>query len=277
MSNTASGSLFSSDSMIWRVDRELVLLLGGGRALLMQMAHPKVARGVAEHSSFRQDPLRRLNRTMNTMWSIVFDEPAQAEVSLKRVKEIHRAVRSGSTAKAPGDFSYDARDPELLFWVHATLVDSALVTYDRFVRPLSPEEKSRYYDETKDLARLFAIPEEAIPLSLEAFQAYLKGMMEHGAISVGPTAHLLAREILYPRPWLLRAGSPLSTFITVGLLPEPLREAYGLEWNEGREKSFRLLGGTVRGLLPLLPDLLRVVPQARAAEKEFRRVGSFFW
>ena len=152
---------FPRRSMFWRVNREMVSLLAGGRALLMQIAHPKVAAGVAEHSRFKEDPLGRLHRTMNTMWSIVFDEAAAARVSLERVRSVHGKVR-GVVAQNEASFTgarYDALDPDLLLWVHATLIDSGMVAYDNFVAPLSPVEASRYYEESKILARLFDIPE----------------------------------------------------------------------------------------------------------------------
>src|SRR5256886_15886523 len=106
---------FSPDEMIWQVDREMVLLLAGGRALLMQLAHPKVAAGVAEHSHFKDDPLGRLHRTMSTMWSIVFDEAPKAQAALAQVKTIHSKVRGVIRHAEPvPPAAHDALDPELL-------------------------------------------------------------------------------------------------------------------------------------------------------------------
>ena len=266
---------FSPDSMIWRVDREMALLLAGGRALLMQLAHPKVAAGVAEHSQFKQDPLGRLYRTMSTMWSIVFDETAPARAALERVKNIHGKVQ-GTTPAAeplPSGTPYDALDVELLLWVHATLVDSALVAYDAFVTPLAVEERSRYYNDSKELAYLFEIPEKLVPKTLADFNGYLERMLAGSEIAVGPTAALVAEEILYPTPWILEPASPLFRLITAGLLPESLRDAYGLSWSERKEKAFWLIAKWIRRLRPLVPKPLRVVPNARTAEKALSRRG----
>jgi uncharacterized protein (DUF2236 family) len=136
---------FSPDRMIWQVDREMVLLLAGGRALLMQLAHPKVAAGVAEHSHFKNDPLGRLYRTMSAMWSIGFDETSAARASLEQVKSVHRRIHGivSPAESLPFGTPYDALDVELLLWVHATLIDSAMVAYDIFGKPLAPDEKSR--------------------------------------------------------------------------------------------------------------------------------------
>ena len=259
---------FQPESTIWRVDREMVLLLGGGRALLMQLAHPKVAEGVADHSRFREDPMGRLYQTMSTMWSIVFDEVPEAQVSLQRVRQVHRQVQG---ALKQGDVlpvgtPYCAQDPALLLWVHATLIDSALLTYELFVGPLSGQEKSQYYDETKRLAHLLGVPESRIPDSLEAFDDYMREMIDSDAISVGATARALAGEILRPKPWILKMAAPVSALITIGLLPEKLRHQYRLKWSHRKEKMLKLLATSLRTTLPFVPALFRVVPHARAAE-----------
>ncbi|MGH7828634.1 MAG: oxygenase MpaB family protein [Candidatus Binatia bacterium] len=255
--------------MIWRVDREMILLLGGGRALLMQLAHPKVAAGVSDHSHFRENPLGRLHRTMNTMWSIVFDEAAQAHASLERVNEIHRQVQGTIRPEEPlpTGTPYRALEPDLLLWVHATLVDSAIRAYDLFVRPMSTAERNRYYDDTRKLACLFGVPEPDVPPSLTSFNKYVEQMLSGGTISVGRTALSLAQEILHPSPWILKMGGPIHSFVTTGLLPPSLREAYGLRWSDRRERALAILARTIRCSLPLLPRPLRIVPHARAAEK----------
>jgi len=260
---------FERDSKIRQVNREMVLLLAGGRALLMQLAHPKIAAGVAEHSRFQEDPLARLYRTMSAMWSIVFDEQSDARAALQSVERRHTQVRGVVPENEPsqGGAPYDAFDQELLLWVHATLIDSALVAYRLFVAPLAPEERITYYNDSKKLAALFGIGEETIPVSLEAFEAYMKRMLLSNELSVGPTAKDLAHDVLYPRPWIFKPGGPLFRFVTAGLLPDTLRAAYSLRWSARKEKTLALLAGVIRGLLPLVPTPLRIVPNARAAEK----------
>lgn len=267
-----SERFFSPNMMIWQVDREMVLLLAGGRALLMQLAHPKVAAGVAEHSHFRADPLGRLYRTMSAMWSIVFDETSGARASLEQVKSVHRRIHGIVSPAEPLPFGthYDALDIELLLWVHATLIDSAMVAYDLFVKPLAPDEKTRYYDDSKKLAHLFEIPEALVPGSLADFDKYLQSMLAGNEIVVGTTARSLGKEILYPSPWVLKPAAPLFRLVTAGLLPERLRKGYGLCWNKGKENSFRLIGKGVRHLLPFIPGSLRIAPNARAAERQRR-------
>jgi uncharacterized protein (DUF2236 family) len=151
--------------------------------------------------------------------------------------------------------------------VHATLVDSALLAYDRFVAHLTGAEKSQYYEETKKLATLFDIPAALIPPCLQSFYGYMARMLDGGEVRVSATGRTLARDILQPRPWLLRPIRPLFTFVTTGLLPAPLRDGYGLGWDERREKRLNQLAVVTRALLPLVPSPLRFVPNARASEK----------
>ncbi len=259
---------FSPDTMIWRVNREMALLLAGGRALLMQLAHPKVAIGVAEHSHFKDDPLGRLHRTMSTMWSIVFDEVPKAGAAVERVKNVHRRVQGVVTSQEslPAGTPYDALDPQLLLWVHATLIDSAIVAYDLFVKALTPDEKSHYYEDSRKLAHLFEIPDSLVPSSWADFDAYIERMLTGSEITVGPAARSLAMDILHPNPWILKPAGPFFRFVTAGLLPEKLREAYGLGWNEQRHKRFNFVAKAIRGLLPMVPKPLRIVPNSRHAE-----------
>jgi uncharacterized protein (DUF2236 family) len=153
-----------------------------------------------------------------------------------------------------------------LLWVHATLVDSALVVYDRFVGRLSDEERRRYYNDSKKLGLLLGVPEAMLPATLAAFQEYVTMTVASDAIAVGPAAASLARAILYPPPWYLKPAAPLNVLVTAGLLPPKLRRQYGLHWSAKREKILRAFAGTTRAALPFVPAVLRVVPHARAAE-----------
>ena len=260
---------FAATSQIWTVNRDVVLLLAGGRALLMQLAHPKVAAGVAEHSRFQEDPLGRLYRTMSIMWSIVFDPEPEARSALREVEMVHKRVRGTVPVGEPSYAcaAYDAADQDLLLWVHATLIDSAMVAYDRFVAPLGVPNRQEYYEDSKRLAALFRIEERNTPRSLGEFDRYMTDIVTSETIAVGLTARRLAEQVLYPRPWLLKPAAPLFRLVTAGLLPERVRDGYGLKWNRKRDKRLSLAAGAIRRLLPLVPSPLRIVPNARKAER----------
>src|SRR5690242_4971902 len=127
--------------MTWRVDRELAVLLGSGsRALLLQVAHPKVAAAVADHSRYRSDPLGRLRDTLNAIYGFAFQDLPTVEGILDHIHCLHTRVR-GTT---PDGNHYSALDPHLLLWVYATLIDSSLLAYETFVAPLSRSDRDAY-------------------------------------------------------------------------------------------------------------------------------------
>jgi uncharacterized protein (DUF2236 family) len=214
----------------------------------MQLAHPLIARGVAEHSGYRSDRLGRLLRTLRPMYAIAFGTPEQAHDAARRVNLVHERVRGPS---------YNAADPDLLGWVLATLIDSALVTYRRFVGPLSPYEEQRYYEDMRAVGALLQMPGDALPLDLPVFHTYVEEMVS--TLAVAEEARSLARELFEPLP----GSGPLLLFtreLTAGLLPPRLRRQYGLSWGPAREAALEVAAMTSRTLLPFLPPSLRRPP-----------------
>src|ERR671924_1287815 len=214
----ARPGLYPEDSITRRVNRENVLLLGGGRALLMQLAHPSIAAGVNEHSDFRSHPVRRLRRTVRMTMAIVFGDGETARAAAQAVNRVHGRVRGEG---------YHALDPDLLLWVHATLVDSALVTYEKFVQPLAPREREDFYQESKRLGELLLIPPDRFPDRLSDFRSYIEEMVDGGTVRVDERARVLGRLVLRPRLRLL-PGPAMVPFaiVTAGLLPPALRAQY---------------------------------------------------
>ena len=268
--NDADG-LFARDGIFRRVNREAVLLLGGQRALLLQLAHPLVAAGVAEHSDFLAHPLRRLWRTVDTMLRIVHGDRATAEAAACALDVVHARVhgtlREG-TAAFPAGTAYRAQDPALLLWVHATLVDSALVAYECFVKPLATDEREGFHTESRVVARLLGVPEDLLPQSYAAFARYVDETIAGGVLEPTPTARRLADAVLHPPlAFLPRFLGDVGAVVTLGLLPPAIRERFGLPWDSMRERGFAVARGVVRTVLPMLPDVLRAMPQARRAER----------
>jgi uncharacterized protein (DUF2236 family) len=166
-----------------------------------------------------------------------------------------------------GDRPYRALDPELLLWVHATLVDSALVTHERFVGSIGPAARDRYHEEMKGQAVAFGVPKDRVPGSFEDFREYMDGMVE--TLEVTDEARALAREVLRPpSPSVLRPLVDVMRFLTAGLLPERVRAGYGLAWDPRRERVLSALATALRGgVVPLLPDAWRRWPHARDADR----------
>lgn len=244
--------IYADDSITRRVNRENILLLGGGRALLMQIAHPKVAAGVDDHSDFRSHPVRRLRRTVLMTMAIVFGTRETALAAARSVNQVHARVRGSD---------YRALDPDLLLWVHATLVDSALVTYQAFVQPLTATEREDFYQESKTMGEMLGIPPARFPARLRDFERYLGHMIDTGEVQVTPRAKELARHVVRP-PMRLLPGPVMVPFevVTTGLLPGSLRQAYGLAWGRAQQRAFRLAVAAVPRIVALTPPVLRVWP-----------------
>jgi uncharacterized protein (DUF2236 family) len=256
--------LFGPGSMAWRVDGEALVLAGGTCALLMQLAHPAVAAGVAQHSDFQADPFARLRRTLTASYAVAFGSAPRAEAAIRRVNAIHAAVR-GHVPESGA--AYHATDPALLLWVHATLVDTALRVYDRYVVPLSPAEQQRYHAEARQVAIRMGVPESGVPASLVELRAEMARMMADGTVRVDATARALAHHVRYPTRFPPRAIWDMAHLVSDSVLPQPIRRGYGIPWSPARDAGMRRLAAVSRRAVPLVPAVLRRVPQARRAER----------
>jgi uncharacterized protein (DUF2236 family) len=269
-----AAGLFGPGTMTWRINREGVLLLGGGRALILQVAHPLVAAGVAEFSNYREDPWGRLYRTLDVTTAIVFGDSSTSAEASARLERMHSRVR-GTTNEPGGRFPagtpYEANDPDLLMWVHATLVDTSMLVYDRYVARLTIEERRRYYDEQKLLGEAFGVPIERQPATYADFNDYMDEMLSGDSIAGTAALRDVVDATLNPSmPFVARPMVEAIKLATAGMLPARLRDELGLAWSPTRE---RLLGASrmmLRGTLPLLPSLLREFPPARSADRRVR-------
>jgi uncharacterized protein (DUF2236 family) len=237
------------------------LLLGGGRALLLQVAEPRVAAGVARFSDYREAPWRRLYRTIDVTTRIVFGDKRSSAEASARLRRVHERVRG----RDDGGRRYQALDPELLMWVHATLLDTSLLVYDRYVRPLSEPERAAYYEQMKPVGEAYGIPAERQPSDWSAFRDYFAGMIG-GGLQVTETTRDVADLVLNPALPLPALPAVVAVrVLTVGTLPESLRADLGLEWGPLRERLLAASQGTIRRLLRLTPTALRQFPAARRA------------
>src|SRR6266545_1317809 len=218
----ARDGYFRPESMVRRLaDSPVPPFLGGGAAVLLQVAHPLVACGVVEHSGYDGDLWRRLIGTLRALYMITFGAKTEAEQAGAVVRAVHARVR-GTTATQLGTFPpgtpYSASDPELMLWVHATLVHSSLAAYERFVHPLSREDRERYYQEMALVARLFGTPACVIPRSLADFREYFAAQISGETIAVTAPAKEVAAVILEARlPTPLRVFVPAHRLSTAGL------------------------------------------------------------
>jgi uncharacterized protein (DUF2236 family) len=237
----------------------------------MQAAHPVAFAGFFAHTGALDAPYERLSRTAAVLDAIGFGTREDADRLTRRVRAMHGRVRGVTPAPSgrfPAGTPYAADDPELLLWILACLVDSALVVYQKYVRTLSRAERDAYWQDYKQVGRLFGLRDRDMPAAIEEFEGYMAGMVAGDDLHVTPAARELATQIVLrpPVPLRVRPLLELSNQITVGLLPSRIRRQYGLRWDPAR--AVALHGGAEyvkRVVVPLLPERVRLVSSARAA------------
>jgi uncharacterized protein (DUF2236 family) len=257
---------FAPDSVIRRVGNTPVTpFLGGGTAVLLQVAHPLVAAGVAAHSSYERDIWRRLVGTLRALYLVTYGSQAEAERAAGVVKAAHARVK-GRTEQRLGVFpagtAYSADDPELMLWVHATLVHASLIAYQRFEHALSCAEQERYYREMAVVARLFGTPADVIPATLADLSAYFTAQVESETISVTEPAREIARTVLRAQlPGPMRILNPAHRLATTALLPPRIRSEYGLRVSVLQRPLLSAAGHSMRlGAWPVLRIASRMRP-----------------
>jgi uncharacterized protein (DUF2236 family) len=262
------GGRFAVGSVARRINAETRLLLGGPRALLLQLAEPKVAAGVADHSDFQADPFGRLWNTLDLTLTVGFGDEAQARAATARIARTHVGVTG-----TRGDDPYRAMDPGLLTWVHATLVDSALVTYERFVGRVGPRARDAYVRDMNAQAAAFGVPADRLWADHAAFAGYRDDAVAR--LRIGDEARALATAVLHPAVTVsVRPAAGLLAFVTAGVLPASVREGYGIVWDRRRERALGTLAAAVRGAGTALPDVVRRWPHARASDARLASLGT---
>lgn len=254
---------FGPESVSWRVHRETTVLFGGARALLMQAAHPLVIAGARKTGFYERNPWRRLERTLQLTYAITFGTTGEARAAAEQINRVHETVKGVDEVTG---LPYDAFDPELLLWVHACLVDSALL-FERFtVGSLTGAERERFHREQMLAAELLGLPGERIPRTVPELRAYMDEVVAGGELMVTGAALRVADMFHHPpreaewRP-VLRAVA----WWAFGTLPPRLREMYGVRWNPARQAALRASLAWLRGARPLIPRRFRHIEPAQQA------------
>lgn len=248
---------FSPTGKVHQLHRErLLILFGGQRSLLMQLAHPMVAQGVLDYSSVRRDPVGRLNRTLKLTQSFIFGTNEEVMQAAEKINRVHKAVQGTLQQKIgthKAGTAYHALDPELLTWVWATLIDSAVLVYETFIGPLKDNEKESYYQESKKLLPPLGGDIKTTPATFNDLTTYLQKMYKSKKVVVGEEAkreivpYLLLKKPKRLKIFLFPLSVPLVK-ITIGLMPVELRDQYELQWNKTDQKLFDIFAATSRKL-----------------------------
>src|SRR4051812_40201860 len=191
----APAGYFTDDSMIRRVQREFVVAFAGSRALLMQAAQPVAFAGFFAATTALEDPYPRLERTARVLRAVTWGTRAEADAATAPVRRVHARVR-GVLREPVGRFAagtpWRAGDPALLLWIIATLVDSNLLVYQRYVGRLTRDEQDAYWQDFRVVGTLFGLRLEDSPPHIEAFRDYLRGVLRSGDLHVDARARELA-------------------------------------------------------------------------------------
>jgi len=264
------------DSITWKVNREMIVVSGWGRAILLQLAHPAVAAGVHHHSSFRgslRASVRRLQSTVAAMLSLTFGDTEQMITAAAGINTIHDRVRGHVPSTHGAGEPYSAHDPDLQRWVHATLLESIPLTYELLVGPLIPQDRDRYCLEATIMEPLLGMPAGWLPRDSAQLDTYMREMLASGRIVVTDTSRSLARAVLYPPRWyMVWPAFRAMQVLTIGSLPPSIRQAYGFAWRARDVRAFARWTALLRTSLRLLPPIARVWPAARAESVAGRRV-----
>ena len=259
---------FGPESVSWQVHREVTVLFGGARAVLMQAAHPLVIAGARETGFYERNPWKRLQRTLILTYTITFGSKDEADAAARRINDVHARVKG---IDAETGLPYDGLDPDLLLYVHACLVESALLFERLTVGRLSPAARQRFHEEQMLAAEMVGIPRAEIPPTVPDLRRYLRGVVDSGILRVGEAARGVAALFRDPpreaewRP-VLRGVSRLA----FGTLPPELRRLYGVELGPARRAEMRAAFAVTRALRPLLPPRFRFI----APYQEWRTGGS---
>ena len=261
---------FGPSSIMWKVNKEITVLFGGARALLMHAAHPLIAAGARQTSFYQRDPWKRLIRTLSLQNSVTFGTKEEADESADRINRLHEVIKGED--EVTGGY-YDALNHEQLLWVHACLQISSIYFYEKTVKKLSTEEKNQYHIENMVAAKLVLVNTSKMPKTHQELKNWvIKKSKEKEYLVITDVAEDV-RDIIQggPVPVHIKPIWPFIAFTAFNTLPKEFKELYGI--NETKLKrillNFNLL--LLKTIRPFLPPFFRLIPPARWARQRITK------
>ena len=260
--------IFGPDSEIWRINRYASGLIFGPAAVLLQIAHPRVAQGVSEHSNFRNDALGRLRRTLSSVNAIAFGTQAEAERMRQRMTAVHHRVQGDTIEGIPGPKRYSAFEPDLLLWVLATLIDASFKGYEFVWGSLTLQRRERFYQDFRRFGTYFGLAEKEGPQNYAEFTDYFQAVLTSGLLGSHPLSAEVAAAVVRPlAPSRDRWLGKLVDFLPIETVSPSLRERLELTstpWTRCRMVMLRKLAPLA---FRILPKRLTYYPEAYLAER----------
>lgn len=262
--------IFGPDSEMWRINRERCGLFFGPAAAILQVAHPRVAQGVHDHSRFRTDTLGRLRRTLQATNRIAFGRRSEAEAMRDQLARVHSRIRGETADGVPGPKTYSADEPDLLLWVLATLIVAAIDGYELVYDPLPTERKKAFYADMIRFGAYFGVDESTCPESWTAFKEYYRSMIEGDLLGGHPICAEVSHGIVHPRDsFAVRSLGFAIDFLPIETLPEPVRSRLGIRSTPWTRSRMNLIRRTAPRWFPRLPERQRFYLEYLEARRNF--------
>ena len=257
---------FGPNSIMWKVNKEITVLFGGARALLMHAAHPLIAAGARQTSFYQRDPWKRLIRTLSLQNSVTFGTKEEADDSANRINKLHEVIKGEDPVT--GGY-YDALDHEQLLWVHACLQLSSIYFYEKTVKKLTDYEKDQYHKENMIAADLVLVNTKKMPQSHNELKNWVINKSNKKDYLLLTDVAKDVQNIIAggPVPTHIKPIWPFISFTAFHTLPEQFKKIYGIKTT--RLKSFLLSFNLIllKTTRPLLPPFFRLIAPARWANQ----------
>jgi len=266
----ADPGYFGPDSMMWKVNKEITVLFGGARALLMHAAHPLIAAGARQTSFYQLDPWKRLIRTLSLQNSVTFGTKEEADESAKRINKLHEVIKG--TDEVSGGF-YDALDHEQLLWVHACLQISSIYFYEKTVKKLTTDEKNQYHKENTLAAEMVLIDSKKMPTTHEGLKQWvINKSKEKNFLMLTDVAKDVYKIIGGgPVPTHIKPIWPFIAFTAFNTLPKEFKEIYNINETKFKTVLVTLNLAMLKYTRPLLPPFFRLIAPARWAKQRITK------
>ena len=265
----ADPGYFGPDSMMWKVNKEITVLFGGARALLMHAAHPLIAAGARQTSFYQRDPWKRLIRTLSLQNSVTFGSKNEADESAHRINKLHEVIKGND--EVTGDV-YDALDHEQLLWVHACLQISSIYFYEKTVKKLSVEEKNKYHKENMVAADRVLIDVDEMPQTHEELKEWVVNKSKTENYLIYTDVAKDVQEIIAggPVPRHIKPIWPFISFTAFNTLPKEFKELYGVNESKIKDVILKFNLNFLKFTRPFLPPFFRLIPPARWAKQRLK-------
>jgi len=261
---------FGPTSMMWKVNKEITVLFGGARALLMHAAHPLIAAGARQTSFYQRDPWKRLIRTLSLQNSVTFGTKAEADDSAQRINKLHEVIK-GEDEVTGG--LYDALDHEQLLWVHACLQISSIYFYEKTVKKLSTNEKNEYHKENSLAAEMVLVDVEQMPKTHDALKKWVIAKSREKNYLVKTDVAMDVFDIIAggPVPKHIKPIWPFIAFTAFNTLPQEFKDIYGIKTSTIKTLLVNFNLFILKSTRPFLPPFFRLIAPARWAKQRITK------